>query len=216
MTKKVNTPEADVIVEAKGKLELLFEKYGKILLGALVVVGVAVGGYFIYKSHAEANEQERIAKAKRDAVAMVISESADDAKAYAESGSYKGTPAKNYAQLVAAERFMAEGDVDTAEQLVAKFKDIDGGKLPLLANMINAKACGLRGDIAVERGDYDAAVAEFQKALTLSDDQATFVYFNQKLARLYAKMDKGQEAIDCYTAIDMKYPELAGEAEIFL
>jgi hypothetical protein len=60
MAKNVNTPETDVIIDAKGKLELLFEKYGKMLLIVLVVIGVAVGGYFIYKNYADKKEQERI------------------------------------------------------------------------------------------------------------------------------------------------------------
>ena len=208
MTKKVNTPETDVIVDAKGKLELLFEKYGKVILGALVVVGVAVGGYFIYKNHADAKEQERIAKSKKAATALVISESADDAKAFVENKEYDGTEGKNFANYLAAARFVKEGDYDAAAQFIANYQDIDGGELPYLTNMINAEACGIRGDIAVEKGDYETAVAEFKNALTKSEDKFTFVYFNQKLARLYAKMDKAQEAMDCYNAIFEKYPEL--------
>jgi predicted negative regulator of RcsB-dependent stress response len=80
--------------------------------------------------------------------------------------------------------------------------------------MINAQACGVRGDIAVEKGNYEAAVAEFKSALAKSADKSTFIYFNHKLARLYAKMDKGQEAMGCYNAIDEKYPNEGFEAEL--
>ena len=58
MANKVNTPDTDIIVDAKGKLEVLFEKYGKTLLWVLVVIGIAVGGFFLYKSYSDSKEQE--------------------------------------------------------------------------------------------------------------------------------------------------------------
>lgn len=208
MTKKVNTPETDVIIDAKGKLELLFEKYGKKLLIVLVVIGVAVGGYFIYKGYAENKEQERIAKSEAAATSMLINDSAEDAKAVAENKEFNETAAKNFANYVAAARYLNEGDIDAAEAYIAKFSNIEDG---YLGAMVNAAACAIRGDIAVARGNNEAAIAAFQKAIETGNDDYTFISMNEKMGRLYTKMGNREESVKCYKAIADRFPDMEAD-----
>lgn len=205
MAKNVNTPETDVIIDAKGKLELLFEKYGKMLLIVLVVIGVAVGGYFIYKNYADKKEQERIAKAEIAASDALASNSAEDALSVANNKEFEGTAAQNFANYLAAARYLQEGDLDAAEAHIAKFANVEEG---YLANMVNAAACGIRGDIAAERGDYNEAIAEYNSAIEVSDDQYTFITMNEKMGRLYIHMGEREAAVKCYKAIVEEYPDM--------
>ena len=49
MTNNVQTPENDLMVETKGKLELFFDKNGNKLLWTLIIVGLALSAFFIFK-----------------------------------------------------------------------------------------------------------------------------------------------------------------------
>ncbi|MBR2429281.1 MAG: tetratricopeptide repeat protein [Alistipes sp.] len=203
MTKKVNTPETDVVVNAKGKLEVLFEKYGKALLWALVVVAIGVGGYLVYKSFKDSEEQERISKSEVAARDVLLGEA--DAMALADNSEFEGTDAVNFANYLAAARCLQDGDLDAAEKYINKFANFNNGGL---GAMVNAMAYGIRGDIAVERGNNELAITEFNNALAASDDMHTFVYFNEKLGRLYINMGNNEAAVKCFEAIVEKYPEL--------
>lgn len=206
MANKVNTPNNDVIVEAKGKLEVLFEKYGKALLWILVVVGVALGGYFIYNSYAEGAEQERLTNAQTDLTSKVIVEfDAESVAAVADNAEHADTPSANLANFLAAGRFLAEGDMESAKAYIAKFEDFQEGAL---GAMVNAAAYGLRGDIAVQEGDMDAAVENFKAAVAASDDKHSFITYTEKLARVYSHLGNGEAAMQCYKNIVAKYPDL--------
>ena len=44
MTKKVQNPETDIMIESKGKIESFFDKYGsKIMWGLLAVAVIGIG-----------------------------------------------------------------------------------------------------------------------------------------------------------------------------
>ena len=206
MANNVNTPNNDVIVEAKGKLEVLFEKYGKALLWILVVVGVAVGGYLIYNGYAEGTEQERLTNAQTDLTSKVIVEyDAESVAAVADNAEHADTPSANLANFLAAGRYLAEGDMENAKAYIAKFQDFEDG---ILGAMINAAAYGLRGDIAVQDGDMDAAVENFKAAVAASDDKHSFIAYSEKLARVYNHIGNGEAAMQCYKDIVAKYPDL--------
>lgn len=206
MANKVNTPNTDVIVEAKGKLEVLFEKYGKALLWILVVIGVAVGGYFIYDGYSEGQEQERLTKAETDLTSKVVVEfDAESVATVADNSEHAGTPSANLANFLAAGRFLSEGDMESAKAYIAKFEDFQEGAL---GTMINAAAYGLRGDIAVQEGNMDVAIENFKAAVNASDDKHSFITYNEKLARVYSHLGNGEAAMQCYKDIVAKYPDL--------
>lgn len=205
MAKNVNAPETDVVVNTKGKLETLFEKYGKALLWVLVVVAVAVGGYFIYKNYSEGKEAEKKAALQKQTTEATINGDVEAAVAIADNKENAGTPSANFACYLAAARYLAEGDIDAADEYISKFEMFEDGDL---AAMINAAAYGIRGDIAVERGDYKAAIAEYESAIEASDDMHTFVTFNEKAARVYSAMlNDSASAMKYYKAIVEKYPD---------
>ena len=206
MAKNVNAPETDVIVNTKGKLENLFEKYGKALLWVLVVVAVAVGGYFLYKGYAEKKEAEKKeALMKKTSEALVAGDAAA-AAAVANDKANAGSASANFANYLAAARYLADGDIDNADAYISKFEMFEDGDL---AAMVNAAAYGVRGDIAVERGNYEAAVKAFDSAVKASNDSHSYIYFSNKAARVYSEMlNDNASAMKYYKAIVEKYPDL--------
>lgn len=206
MANKVNTPDTDIIVDAKGKLEVLFEKYGKTLLWVLVVIGIAVGGYFLYKSYSDSKEQERIAKAEKIATIDLATEAeAGAVAAHANSADVKDTASANFLNYLAASRYVAEDDIENAKVYFAKVKDFSNSAF---GAMLNAATYGLRGDIAVAEDDLQAAVENFKKAVAASDDEHSFITYSEKLARVYNALGDKQAAMQCYKDIVAKYPDL--------
>jgi len=72
--------------------------------------------------------------------------------------------------------------------------------------MINAMVLGLKGDIAVEKNELQAAAENFAKAVAASDDEHTFVTYSKKLALVYEAMGDNAKAQECYKEIVKKYP----------
>lgn len=206
MANKVNTPDTDIIVDAKGKLEVLFEKYGKTLLWVLVVIGIAVGGFFLYKSYSDSKEQERIAKAEKIATIDLATEAeAGAVAAHANSADVKDTASANFLNYLAASRYVAEDDIENAKIYLAKVKEFSNSTF---GAMLNAATYGLRGDIAVAEDDLQAAVENFKKAVAASDDEHSFITYSEKLARVYNALGDKQAAMQCYKDIVAKYPDL--------
>lgn len=198
MANKVEN-QTDVMVEAKGKLELFFDKWGNKLLWALVVVAVVVGAYFIYKSYADSKQE---VKAENACVALTNAVTAEDYVKVAAD--YEGTEAANTALYRAGAEYLAAGDIENAKANLEKYEALEGAA----GEIINAQVFGLRGDIAVEQNDLQTAADLFKKAIAASDDQMSFINFNQKLANVYVAMGDDAKAQQCYKDIVAKYPQL--------
>ena len=65
MTKKVHTPETDILIESKGKMESFFDKYGSKLMWGLVAIAVIGIGVFFWLNYADGKN------AKAEAAASV-------------------------------------------------------------------------------------------------------------------------------------------------
>lgn len=201
MAHNVKTPETDIMVETKGKLELFFDKHGNKLLWLIITVGIVLSGYFIFKnysdSRSEANEQSA-------SIAMANElNGADSVEGYAKvQKEYDGTAAANTATMLAAAAALEAGDIAKADAELAKYEMAEGAA----GEMINAMVLGLRGDIAVEKNELQAAAENFAKAAAASDDEHTFVTYSKKLALVYEAMGDNAKAQECYKEIVKKYP----------
>ena len=59
MTNNVKTPETDLMVETKGKLELFFDKNGNKLLWGLIIIGFALSAFFIFKNYNDSRKERK-------------------------------------------------------------------------------------------------------------------------------------------------------------
>lgn len=217
MANKVETPQQDVMIEAKGKLETFFEKRSKQILWGLLIVACVCVIFFFWRSRSE--RQARVAEANAQ-VALVAAYDALELNDYAGAAAvaeevaakYEGTDAANLAAYIAGASYVKLGDFDNASKQLAKYEAKEGAA----ADMINAMALGLRGDIAVEQDNLQAAADLFAKAAAASTDPVTEPMFLRKLADVYAAQGEQEKAAECYRKIVEKYPAQAATVEKYL
>ncbi|MDE6140043.1 MAG: tetratricopeptide repeat protein [Alistipes sp.] len=217
MTNKVETPQQDVMIEAKGKLETFFEKYSKQILYGLLIVACVCVIFFFWRSRSE--RQARVTEANAQ-VALVAAYDAIELNDYAGAAAaaenvvsqYEGTDAANLAAYIAGASYVKLGDFDNARKYLAKYEAKEGAA----AEMIDAMALGLQGDIAVEQDDLQAAAGFFAKAAAASTDPVTEPMFLRKLAAVYAAQGEQEKAAECYRKIVEKYPAQAATVEKYL
>lgn len=201
MANNVQTPETDLMVETKGKLELFFDKHGNKMLWAIIIVGLVLSAYFIFKNYSDSR-----ATVKEQSASIAVANELNGAKSIEGfdkvQEEYKGTASANTACYLAAVAALEAGDIEKAESELAKYNDAEGAA----GEMLNAKVYGLRGDIAVEKNDLQTAASEFAKAANASDDEHTFVTYSKKLALVYEAMGDSAKAQQCYKDIVKKYP----------
>ena len=201
MTNNVKTPETDLMVETKGKLELFFDKNGNKLLWGLIIVGLALSAFFIFKNFSDSRKERKEQNASV-AVANELS-TTNSVEGYDKlQEEYEGTASANTAFYLAAVAALEAGDIEKAEAELAKYEMAEGAA----GEMLNAKVLGLRGDIAVEKNDLQTAAQLFAEAAKASDDEHTFVTYSKKLALVYEAMGDNAKAQECYKEIVAKYP----------
>ena len=221
MTKKVHTPETDILVESKGKIESFFDKYGNKLMWALVAITVVAVGIFIWSNisaqKAQDHEQEAQIKffevlnnsgAANNTADSFSVDYAATAEAYlAIANQYNKTAAGNTSYFMAASSFLYAGDFENAKAAIAKFQDIEGN----YGKHINAMALALKGDIAVEEKDYQSAAANFEQALAASHNADIYGTNAAKLGLVYEAMGDEAKAQVVYKEATTKYPSLANK-----
>ena len=101
-----------------------------------------------------------------------------------------------------------------AEEYLSKFKNVKGEP----GELVNAMAEGLKGDIAVEKGDYAKAASLFEKAVNASDNIFTAPMYLRKAAMAYKAAGNEAKANACLEMIRTKYPSSidARDAEKYL
>ena len=203
MTNKVHTPENDLMVETKGKLEIFFDKYGDKLLKAVIGIAIAAVVVFLAVSLIKGNAQKE-EQAAQAALTVALTSDADVAAFQAIVAEYEGTAAANTAIYVAGAELLKAGDIEAAEAMLANYKDAKG----VAAEVINGLVYTLRGDIAVEKSDLQGAAELFGKALAASADVQTWETNTVKLALVYTAMGDAAKAQEAYKALVARFPQL--------
>jgi len=217
MANKVENPQQDVMIEAKGKLETFFEKHSKRILWGLLIVACVCVIFLLWRGRSERRAHAAEANAQVALVAaydaLELNDYAGAAAAAEEVASkYEGTDAANLAAYIAGASYVKLGDFDNARKQLAKYEAKEGAA----ADMIAAMALGLQGDIAVEQDDLQAAADFFSKAAAASADPVTEPMFLRKLAAVYAAQGEQDKAAECYRKIAEKYPAQAVSVEKYL
>lgn len=207
MANNVKNAEADVMVEAKGKLELFFDKYGNKILWALVIVGIIVCAFFVFRSIAD-----RRAEAKNEAASVALAAATTAEEYAAVVADFEGTAVANNAAYMAGADYLKAGDLVNAKKYLETYVDGEGDA----AEIINAAVYALRGDIAVEENDLQSAVELFKKAIAASDDSYSAITYGEKLAMIYAAMGDEAASIECYKNIVKEYPATKAQYERFI
>ena len=211
MAKEVVTPQEEMLESAKAQTENFFEKNSKMVVVAIVAIFALAAVVFGYKKviveprMTKAQEmlfeaQYRFEQENADyALALNGDESAPGFAEVAEQ--YGNTPAGNLANIYAASCALRLGDLAAAEKYINNYKSVKG----IPGQMVNAMAEGIKGEIAVENGDYTKAASYFEKAAKVSTNDFTTPLYLRKAALAYSANGDEASAKKCYEIINEKY-----------
>jgi tetratricopeptide (TPR) repeat protein len=208
---KIENQQEAAVVEAVSKTEQFFQENGKkVIIAVVAVVLVAVAGY-LYKSVVVDGNAEKASELIIDAQDRFGVENPDFALALNgdENGAgfldvveqYGSTPAGNLAKHYAGICYLRLGDLENAEKYLAMYDAVD--ELP--GEVVNAQNWGLRGDIAVENGDYQTAVAHYKKAVAASKNIYTAPLYLYKQVLAYVALGDKAGAQQCLDALQADY-----------
>ena len=203
MTNKVQTPETDIMVETKGKLETFFDNYGNKVLKTLVAITIIAVVAFVVVGLMK-NRTQKQEEAAQAALTVAITTDAEVEAFVAVADEFAGTKAANTAVYMAGAKYLEAGDMENAKAYLAKYENAEGAA----GEIINALVYTLRGDVAVEENDLQSAAELFTKAMEASDDMYTAENAAHKLALVYAAMGDLQKFSEIYKNLIAKYPEL--------
>lgn len=209
---KIENQQEAAVAEAVSKTEQFFQKNGKSVVIALVVVVLLVVCGYLYKSLVIDSNEQKASEMIVEAQDRFAGENPDFALALNgdENGAgfldvaeqYGSTAAGNIANHYAGICYLRLGDLENAEKYLAQYDAVD----ELAGEVVNAQNLGLRGDIAVEKGEYEAAVALYKKAVAASKNIYTAPLYLYKQILAYAALGNKAEAQKCFEALQANYP----------
>lgn len=224
MAKEAATPQEQALENAKNRTESFFENNSKTVIAGLIAIFVLAVAIFGYRKLIVEPRMEKAQEMLYGAQYRFEEQTPDyelalngdqSAPGFAEVvETYGGTPAGNLARYYAAACCMNLGDMAKAEEYLSKFKSVKGEP----GELVNAMAEGLKGDIAVEKGDYAKAASLFEKAVNTSDNIFTAPMYLRKAAMAYKAAGNEAKANACLEMIRTKYPSSidARDAEKYL
>ena len=212
---KQHVAEQETLGEAMNKTEFFFEKNGRMLsyvfLGLLVLAALVFG----YRALIVSPRAEKAAEMIAEAQYRFEDQNADYALALEGDANgpgfldvidqYGSTRAGNLDKHYAGICYLRLGDLDNAATYLAKYKPAKG----IPAEIVNAQNIGLQGDIAVEKGDYAAAIKLFEKAAKVSDNNLTAPMYLRKAALAANAMGNKEQALGFAQRIQNEFPASA-------
>ena len=212
MAKEVVTPQDEMLASAQTQGENFFEKNSKMVVVAIVVIFALAAAIFGYK---KVIVEPRMTKAQEmlfEAQYQFESQNADFALALNGNENtpgfaqvveqYGNTPAGNLARMFAAACSLRLGEFDQAQSYINSFKNVKG----VPGEIINAMAAGIKGDIAVEKGDNAGAAKLFEQAAKVSENDFTTPMYLRKAALAYKAMGDEAKAEELMKVINEQYP----------
>lgn len=214
MTKQ-NVAEPESLGEAMNKTELFFQKNGRLVTYIFLALLVIAALVFGYRSLIAQPRIEKAAEMIAQAQARFEAENPDFELALQGDANgagfldvidqYGSTRAGNLAKHYAGICYLRLGDLDNAATYLAKYKPAKG----IPAEIVNAQNIGLQGDIAVEKGDYAAAIKLFEKAAKVSDNNLTAPMYLRKAALAANAMGNKEQALGFAQRIQNEFPASA-------
>ncbi len=204
--------DPEVAIEtALMETEGFFERNWKVLLGAVVVIVVAIGCYFAYQGlylspRIEKASAMMYAAEQRFAAGefeQALNGDGNRAGFLEVIEQYGSTPQGNIASHYAGICYMKAQDWENALTYLAKYRPTKGTPNAL----INAQNYGLQGDVYVQLKDYANAVSLYKKAVDAADNVFTTPAYLKKLGLVYEAQGNYTEAMAAYQKIADFYPQ---------
>jgi len=197
------------VVESTGDGRTFLEKNGNMLLGAIALIALLIGGYYAYKYLVQAPKQQKAVEQMfqaqfqfdRDSFKLALTNPGGGYPGFVDIvEQYSSTPAGNLANYYAAVSYLKLGDFDASLSYLKAFNPSD--------DLLSATKSGLMGDIAGEKGDLDGALSYYKKAAGSNLDVIA-PYYLKKMGMLLTKQGKADDAVEAFRQIKTKYPNSA-------
>ncbi|MBV6441198.1 MAG: hypothetical protein DYG98_09080 [Haliscomenobacteraceae bacterium CHB4] len=207
--RKVSPAVEEVTVQEVGSApaQSFLEKYPNLLLYVVGAIGLAVGGWWLYKSMIVAPKQKEAVAAmwhaqqqfERDSFRLALENPGGGFDGFlALADKFSGTPAGNSANYYAGICYLQMGDFDNAIAYLEKF-DGEGDLLP-------AMKYGALGDAWSEKGDYGKALDLYEKAADATKNSLLAGYYLKKLGMLNEYQGNKEAALKAYERLHRDFP----------
>ncbi len=219
MATQINQPDvkpATVQPHRSGdRTELFWQKYNKIIVGAVLAIILVVAGFIVYKNYIVAPEEQKAADAvwkaeqyyRIDSAALALNGDGPNPGFLKIISRYGSTKTAKLAHFYAGSCYMKMGDFKNAVKYLKDFSTTD--------KLIGVRAAGLLGDAYSEQGNKNAAVEQYKKAGTLFEaDNINSPEYLFRAGLLYQDLGKTKEAIEMFKLVKDKYSASERGAEI--
>lgn len=211
--KNVETTQFEELgAAAMTKTELFFEENGKKITIAIFALFIFAALIFGYKSLVLDPAETNAADAIYSAQTLLESQTPDYQLALEGDATINGfldvaenygsTKAGNLANHYAGVCYLKLGDEANALKYLKQYKAQDG----VPAQIINAQNLGLQGDIAVNSQDYAGAIALYESAAAVSDNNFTTPMFLRKAGVAAIAAGNNAKATTLLENVVNKYP----------
>lgn len=198
------------IATAIDDIEAYIYKNGKTMLLILVVLVIVAALFLGYKYLYQGNRTEKAGTAMFvaeqhflvDSFAMALNGDGSNPGFLEIAENFGSTPQGNIANHYAGVCYLKLGDLDNALASLEQYNTTKGAPNEIL----NAQNFGLRGDIYVQKQQYDQAAGLYEKAVAAGDNSFSTPYYLKKLALVYGKLGKSAEATAALQRIADQYP----------
>ena len=202
-----NVPEV-AEVEGFSAVAGFWEKYKKIIAGALVAVVVIVGAVFLYNSMYKTPKEEKAAEAmfkaeeffRQDSLGVALSGDGQNKGFLYIINNYGGTKAANLAHFYSGVIYLRTHDFANAIKYLKDFST-DSKQIQMIAY-------GRMGDAYSELDKKDDAVDSYKKAgHYFPEDEFNSSEFLFRAGYLLESQNKNDDALALYKEIKEKYPK---------
>lgn len=203
------------VVEARDSAQDFFEKNRVLLLIAIGLVVVIIGGLFAYNQFYKGPKQqeavEQMVQAQtqfeRDSFALALTNPGGGFSGFLDIiDNYGGTPAANLAHYYAGICYLQLGQYEAAISYLTDFK-AKGDLLSITKN-------GALGDAHAELNNLDKAMSFYEKAVNAEDNDILTPYYLKKVGMLQENNGNTPEALATYERIKNEYPTSVEAREI--
>lgn len=203
------------IVEVREQAQDFYEQNQKLILGVLggllLIVAVYLAAHFLYFQPRQAEASEQLSQAQkqfeRDSFALALTNPGGGFSGFLDIiDNYKGTKAANLASYYAGISYLNLGKFDAAVSYLEDYKP-SGDVMPIMKY-------GTLGDAYSEQNDFTKALKFYEKATTVSENEALTPYYLKKLGMLHERNGNLDKARKVYQQIKAEYPTSAEGNEI--
>jgi tetratricopeptide (TPR) repeat protein len=185
----------------------IWEKYPNLLVYVVIGIGVAVAGWWLYKTMIVAPKQKEAVAAmwhaqqqfERDSFKLALENPGGGFDGFLTlADKFSGTPAGNTAHYYAGICYLQMGDMDNA---INHLEDFDPE-----SDLLSAMKYGVLGDCYSEKEDYDKAIDLYEKASNATKNNLIAGYYLKKLGMLNEYRGNKDAALKAYTRLHRDFP----------